>query len=145
MTKAQKIAVWLLIVASVTGLLDSSFLFYKYLNASPIDCLLFDGCNTVAQSSYSRPLGIPLPAVGILFYACVLALLAIYLRLRTALFKDLLLLAGIAGFLFSLFFIYLQGFIIQAFCVYCLISAAAATAVLCAALYVREHPLEPPV
>lgn len=49
--------------------------------------------------------------------------------LRAAIIIALLGLAGAAGFLLSMYFIYLQGWKIKAFCIYCLFSAATSTTI----------------
>ncbi|MEK7567703.1 MAG: vitamin K epoxide reductase family protein [Patescibacteria group bacterium] len=126
----------------IVGLLDSFYLFYKYINANPIDCFLFDGCNTIAQSPYSHVFGIPLPTFGVLFYVVMFLLVFFLTRYENILWKRLALLASVIGFIFSLYFVYLQGFVIQAFCIYCLISAIASTLILCLLIFVNNKKTE---
>lgn len=139
LSKSIKLVILLMIIAVIVGFLDSSYLFYKYLTASPIDCLLFDGCNTVAKSPYSHVFGVPLPLFGMIFYTLMLGSI-IFLSIRKNIFFAKVTLAlGFMGFAFSLYFIYLQGFIIQAFCIYCLVSALTSTILFCAAIYVYQY------
>ena len=126
----------------IIGLADSFYLFYKYINADPINCLLFDGCNTVAQSQYSHFLGIPLPTFGVLFYAVMFLLIFFLMRHDNLLIKRLSLGGAIVGFIFSLYFTYLQGFVIQAFCIYCLISALVSTLILCLLIFINNKKEE---
>ena len=124
-----------LIVATASagvGFLDSLFLFYKYITADTIHCFLFEGCNIVAGSPYSHVFGIPLPTFGVLFYGIAIIFMVLLWRHFGKILMGIALLWGIVGFLFSLYFIFLQGFIIQAFCIYCLISGAASVVFLCA-------------
>ncbi len=126
----------------IIGLVDSFYLFYKYINADPINCLLFDGCNTVAQSPYSHFLGIPLPTFGVLFYGVMFLLVFFLMRHDNFLIKRITLLGAIVGFIFSLYFTYLQGFVIQAFCIYCLISALVSTLILCLIIFINNKKSE---
>jgi len=138
MSKSFKITLGIMVVAVIVGFIDSSYLFYKYLTASPIDCLLFDGCNTVAKSPYSHVFGIPLPLFGMIFYTLMLGAVIFLAKHQNLLLARLTLVLGFIGFAFSLYFIYLQGFIIQAFCIYCLISALTSTILFCAAIYTYQ-------
>ncbi|MDO8492788.1 MAG: vitamin K epoxide reductase family protein [bacterium] len=127
-----------MLVAVIVGFIDSGFLFYKYITASSIDCLLFDGCNTVAKSPYSNIFGIPLPLFGIIFYSLMFLSVFFFAFRKTVFLGGILLALGIVGFAFSLYFIFLQGFIIQAFCIYCLLSAFTSTVLLCSAIYAYQ-------
>lgn len=137
MDKNKKIGFSILLLALFVGLADSIYLYYSYLTANPVSCFLFDGCGAVAASPYSKPFGIPLSLLGILFYLGMIISLVIYLRFKKIIFLNLVFAGSIMGFLMSLYFTFLQGFVIQAFCIYCLISAFCATIATCAAIYLR--------
>lgn len=89
--------------------------------------MVVTGCDEVLQSSYATIAGgIPVAAVGAVAYftAFSLATLAAYgydgaRRLLTPLV--------VVMFISTLWFLYLQAFVIRAFCTYCLISAAVTT------------------
>jgi uncharacterized membrane protein len=115
-SNAKKIILWVAALMLLIGLADSAFLFYKYITADPINCFIFDGCNTVAKSPYSHVFGIPLPAFGLVFYGVMVGVFGALLFIKRRFMKQLFLLGGLVGFIFSLWFIYLQGFVIQAFC-----------------------------
>lgn len=131
-------ALILAIIASFVGLIDSLYLFYKYINADPINCFLFDGCNAVAQSPYSSFLGIPIPTFGVVFYSVIFLLCFLMLRHDNNILRRISLIGALIGFIFSLYFIFLQGFIIQAFCIYCLISAVSSLVLLCTLIFVNN-------
>lgn len=134
---------------TLLGLFDSLYLLWIYTSPSrPMVCL-GTGCDAVRASAYAHLWGIPLPAFGVLMYA-TLTLLVFAEPLwpavgqRTTAYA----VAGIssAGFLFSLYLTYLQGFVIHAWCAWCEVSAIAVT--LIAALTVPAAlrtllPLEP--
>jgi len=118
----------LVIVLALVGFADSTFLLAKRLMGGPIPCVLgFTGCDTVSKSAYSVLFGIPLSAYGMAFYLGIGVLGVLYLDTKKALFARLLLPATALGFIMSAYFIYVQKFLIKAFCVYCLLSALVST------------------
>jgi uncharacterized membrane protein len=108
---------------AVVGLADAAYLTVHHLTAEPVPCTIVAGCETVLTSSYAQIGGVPLAAFGAVAYfvAFALALLTAFgNRMTWTLF-------GIQVVLMSLFtawLIYLQGYVIGAFCQFCLISAA---------------------
>ena len=117
------------IVLALIGFADSTFLLAKRLSGGPIPCVLgFTGCDTVSKSPYSVLFGIPLSAYGMVFYLGIGILGLLYLDTKKALFARLLLPATALGFAMSAYFIYVQKFLIGAFCIYCIISALTSTA-----------------
>lgn len=125
----SKILIGAIVALAVIGFADSTFLFAKRIVGTPIPCMLgFSGCDDVAKSSYSVMLGIPLALYGMVFYLFIGALALLYADTKKVLFAKLLLGATAIGFLMSAYFIYVQGFLIKAFCVWCVISAIISTA-----------------
>lgn len=118
-----------IILLALIGLADSTFLFAKRLTGEPIPCVLgFTGCDEVAKSEHSVLFGIPLSAYGMAFYLGIGILTLLYADTKKFLFAKLMLGATTLGFLMSLYFIYVQKFLIKAFCIYCIISAIISTA-----------------
>jgi uncharacterized membrane protein len=77
------------------------------------------GCETVQQSSYSDLAGVPLPILGLIGAAAMLATTLLNdPRARTAAFV-----VAAAGGLFSIYLAGLQAFEIHAYCAWCLASA----------------------
>ena len=89
------------------------------------------GCQTVADSSYSHLAGIPVSAIGIGGYVTLLGAFAA--RGDTARFIGLL--AALIGFGFSLYLTYLELFVIDAICQWCVASAVVITALLVVATW----------
>ena len=89
------------------------------------------GCQTVADSSYSHLAGIPVSAIGIGGYVILLGAFAA--RGDTARFTGLL--AALIGFGFSLYLTYLELFVIDAICQWCVASAVVITALLVVAAW----------
>jgi uncharacterized membrane protein len=117
---------WLPLAAAfvaLVGLCDSIYLTVHHYTAEPVPCSIIEGCETVLTSSYAEIAGIPLAAFGAIAYfaAFALSLLTAFGDRRMwTLFGVVVVLMA----LFSLWLIYVQGFLIGAFCQFCLLSAA---------------------
>lgn len=73
------------------------------------------GCQTVKQSWWAHPFGIPMSLVGVVYFAAMVALSFIHKpRLRVAL--------AIAGGVWAVFLIVLQAFVVEAWCKLCMIA-----------------------
>lgn len=114
---------------ALVGLADSVYLTVHHFTSEPVPCSIVEGCETVLTSSYAEIAGIPLAAFGALAYfvAFSLAILTVFGN------RSMWLLFGIQSFIMaavSVYLIYLQGFVIGAFCQFCLISAATSISLL---------------
>lgn len=109
-------------IIAILGLLVSSYLAIEYLNAGPLVCL-GTGCDVVRQSAYGSLLGVPTPLFGVAYYLA-LAITAVKLTPQNAdvLRWPLTLLTGL-GLAFSAWLTYLEAFVLQAWCVWCVASA----------------------
>ena len=95
-------------------------------------CPQGSGCAQVDASPYSTLLGIPVSLLGLMGYGLIL-LLVLWPGLSQA--RRLALhLTVIAGFSFTLYLVYLQWWVIKAFCPYCVVSAVAISAILAVVL-----------
>jgi uncharacterized membrane protein len=129
-------------VFSVIGLLDSIYLFYERVTGGILKCVVFEGCQTVANSSYSAILGVPLSLLGIIFYS-VSVLLGVYFSKKNSSMSLLVLqIWSVIGFVDSMYFVFVQGVFIKAFCVYCLLSAFSATTILCTAILLKRRDFD---
>ena len=79
-------------------------------------------CDIVNRSEYSTLMGIPVAAIGVAGYGVLLAL-ATYFRSRPETPLRLLLAAAI-GLVFALYLTYVEGFILNTWCILCLSSLA---------------------
>lgn len=130
---------------SLLGLFDSLYLLYIYTSPSrPMVCI-GTGCDAVRASAYSTLAGVSMPVFGVAGYL-LLALVIIAESLfsgrvaRWARFA-ILGMSGM-GFVFSLYLEYLQGFVIHAYCAWCVTSGIVMTALLALAIVnaVRAGP-----
>ncbi len=124
--------IWSLILVSFLGFLDSSYLTIAHYTGLSLRCTVFSGCNQVTTSPYSLILGIPVALLGIFYYLTILLATLFYydgivhMRHQTSLPMRMAYLTCI-GFLVSVWFIYLQLFVIKAICQYCMFSAVTST------------------
>jgi uncharacterized membrane protein len=86
-----------------------------------------NGCEQVTTSSYSLILGIPVALLGAIYYLVVFAISLRYVEKKQAKLLQVLHLITGVGLIMSLWFIYVQAFIIKAWCLYCLGSAVSST------------------
>lgn len=127
MTKLQKVILSLFIVISLLGLADAGYLTYEHYAPFPLPCSNF-ACETVTTSKYSILFNvIPLSLMGVFYYVTVLLGSIVTLSLKNERLLRLLSLFTIAGFMTSLYLVYLQVFVLHAICIYCMASAGTST------------------
>jgi uncharacterized membrane protein len=133
----------LFLVVSFIGFLDAGYLVANHYFGAPLTCIVTDGCETVTTSSYSRIMGIPVALLGALYYLTVFLLTVAFLDTKRRLFFDCARLLTLAGFLFSLWFLFVQAFVLRSYCIYCLGSIATSTILFLAAIisfFQKETP-----
>ena len=95
-------------------------------------------CDIVNRSEYSSVMGIPVAGIGVAGYGVLLALATMYRsRAETPL---RLLLAALAGLAFALYLTYVEGYVLNTWCILCLTSLGiiAGIAVLAGVVKVRN-------
>lgn len=128
-----------LLALSFLGFADASFLTIKHYTGTPIPCTILAGCDTVTNSVYSQIAGVPVALLGALFYLTVFILILLNLQQPNKKLIKVVWWLSLLAFLASLAFVYLQAFVINAWCLYCLISALTSTLVfLSASVFVRR-------
>lgn len=139
----------LLIALSLVGLADSVYLTESVFTDTPLVCDIqgLNDCNTVAGSPYSKLFEIPLSVYGLGFYGALLLLSLLLLYRPSKQAAKGLVFVSILGVLASVYFLYVQVFIIQALCIYCVGSAVIAFILCALALlyFKRLLPPQPPV
>jgi uncharacterized membrane protein len=113
-------------ILALLGLADGVYLTVEHVTGRTAQCIASSGCQDVLSSEYAAIGRVPLAALGALAYftAFSLALLAAfgYAKCRT-LFGFLVAIM----FAMTLWLLYLQAFVLHAFCDYCLFSAGVTT------------------
>jgi vitamin-K-epoxide reductase (warfarin-sensitive) len=84
-------------------------------------------CDIVNRSEFSTFMGLPVAGIGVVGYGVLFALSAIY-RSRAAT-RTFILAAALAGLVFALYLSYVEGFILDTWCVLCLGSLATITCI----------------
>ncbi len=125
---------------AVIGLVDAAYLTYKHYSGSSLMCNISQGCEQVLTSQYAVVAGVPVALLGVLFYATVLLTSVYFLTNKPG--PKLMLLLGLAGFIPTLYLLYLQAFVIRAWCQYCLLSALTSTAIFVMALFLVSKKLK---
>jgi uncharacterized membrane protein len=129
-----------MLTLALSGVFDATYLTIKHYVGGAIPCGIFSGCETVLNSSYSVMLGIPLALYGVAYYLAILILTLWYLDRRIEIVFHLLTRSTVLGFLFSVWFVYLQVVVIGAICTFCMISALISTVLfLCGAILTLDH------
>lgn len=110
-------------IVAVAGLADATYLAVQALTGETITCGGSPDCFRVLGSSYAKLGGIPVAMLGALAYftAFTFATFAAFGYLWAPRF--LALITG-AMFLMTLWLLYVQAFLLHAYCRYCLFSAA---------------------
>jgi len=109
-------------VVSLVGLGDAIYLAIEHIAGRSVKCTIVSGCSEVLSSQYATIGGVPLAFVGALAYFTVFSL-ATLAAFEYKLAAGLLPVVVGLMFLTSLWLIYLQAFVIKAFCQFCLLSA----------------------
>lgn len=117
----------LLLVLTFLGLADAWYLTNAALTGSALACSFtgfqaLSGCNQVAQSSYSHVFGLPLALYGVVFYILLFVIASVLFVVPMRMLYRAAIALGIIGFALSLYFVFLQFFVIKALCIYCLAS-----------------------
>jgi uncharacterized membrane protein len=118
---------------ALAGIFISLYLtLYKLGFIGELSCSI-GSCETVNTSKWSRFLGLPVAAWGLLFYLDVFAIAVVstFPRFEDERVLSIVLVAEAAvGVLFSVWLTYLELFVIHAICIWCVTSALVVTAIL---------------
>jgi uncharacterized membrane protein len=132
---------WLggMLVFSFFGFLDASYLTAKHYLGFQVPCTILDGCEQVLTSQYASIFGIPVALFGAAYYLAVFLFVVAYVDRKQRIFLQGAVLLPIAGFLASAGFMVIQVFILNAFCFYCVLSAALTTVLFALSLHFIWH------
>lgn len=117
-----------ILAISLIGFADAAFLTLEHYKGEIPPCLV-GGCEQVLTSEYSTILGIPVALYGSLYYLFIAVLVFMAIESKSNRILKLAMIATAIGFLMSLWFLYLQAFVINSYCQYCLISTVTSTAI----------------
>jgi uncharacterized membrane protein len=136
-----------LLVLAVAGTAISAYLAWENSQGKTGVCTVVHGCSTVQESKYGKILGIPISMPGLGLYLVLVAAAAVVISNYRG-WRPYATLVGFYGaffgFAFSVYLTYLEAFVIDAWCIYCIVSALLLTALVIGwganlALEVRER------
>lgn len=107
-----------------------------YSGGEPV-CAVGHGCQTVQESEYADIAGVPVALIGLIGYVAILLSLVV-LRGETGRLARVAM--TVVGFAFSAYLTYLELFVIDAICQWCVASAVIMTALLVLAVVDFLHP-----
>jgi len=123
-------ALWWLVAAavvlSVAGVGIAVYLALENLQGNAGVCTVVHGCATVQKSRYGKILGIPISVPGLALYLALAGSAAGWLfdfRAQRRLFTVIGFNGALFGVLFSGYLTYLEAFVLDAWCIYCIASA----------------------
>lgn len=108
----------LVLILFLIALISSIILSTK---PAPEICDINNGCEIVEYSKYNSVFGISNSYFGIVIFVLIIGLIISYLINPTQNKKAMINLSIIGGSLVALYFLYVQHFILNAYCRYCLI------------------------
>lgn len=112
---------YLAIMFSIIGFIVSYIIYKNNINKMHKMCPRKGGCNLVTKGKYSKIFGFQNELLGMMFYAVLLITLPLAeIDINIKSFAQTL---SIFGLGFSLYFVFLQAFVIKSWCRFCIISA----------------------
>ena len=117
---------WTSAVLCGLGIVVSGYLASKRLTGGSLACTRWAQCDVVNNSLYSKFLGIPVSFIGLVAYLVLLALAVAALRTDGRVQRQMLLLSlllSIGGVGFSVYLTYIEVYVIEALCSWCVASA----------------------
>lgn len=116
-----------ILVIALIGFVDAGYLTMEHYQGVIPPCTIVSGCEKVLTSSYSIVLGVPVSLLGVIFYAIVAAGTFAYLEGKHEKIFRFSLIVALVGIVASLWFLFVQAFLLQSYCLYCLGSAVTST------------------
>ncbi|MBI5421003.1 MAG: hypothetical protein HZA35_01685 [Parcubacteria group bacterium] len=114
----------LLLVFSGIGIANTSYLAYHAITKTDVACIFFpkEWCRKVQYSKQSKTFGISNSYLGLVMYLSIFGLTIGYVYGFAIPFWWIQCVVGF-GFLFSMYFTFVQAFVLRAFCTWCVVSA----------------------
>ena len=105
-------------LVALAGTAVAGYLTYVHYQPDALICTSSGGCETVQESSYAELVGIPVALLGLLAYLAVLALVL----WDTEAARTAVAAIALGGAAFAVYLVALQAFVIDAWCVWCLVN-----------------------
>jgi len=119
--------IFVLLLVSGLGFLDAGYLTVEHYRAVPVPCSITEGCEKVLGSEYATVYGFPVALLGALYYASLFFIIVASAKIHSEKLYGYILGATSISFMVSMWLLYIQVFILEALCVYCIVSAILST------------------
>ena len=121
----------ILLLLAMAGAIDSGYLTWEhYQTVNILPCYynphlpaIFSDCGKVLNSKYSMIFGIPLATIGLIHYGLIALVILLAILTGKKFFRYWIMVETTGGVLASIYFVFLQLFVIHGFCQYCMLSA----------------------
>ena len=137
-TLSNKTIAVIFVFIGLLGFLDAAYLAIGHYRGALPPCSIVHGCSQVLPSQYSTFVGVPVALLGAGYYLFILVASLAYLESKSESMLRLAAKMTILGVLASIYFLALQIFVIRAYCLYCLGSAATATILFIVGRFVKK-------
>jgi uncharacterized membrane protein len=121
---------WTPVVLSALGILVSGYLSVKRFTGGSLACSRWAQCDVVNTSVYAKIYGVPVAFIGLAGYLVLLGLAVAALQTWGSAHRRLLAISfvlALGGFGFSAYLTYLELYVIEALCNWCVTSAVLIT------------------
>ncbi len=122
-TGSGRILFDLIAILSLAGIIVSVISLQRHYAKSATEFCDFSqqfSCDIVNRSEYSSIMGIPVAGIGVAGYAALLLLATLWKSRRETPLR--LLAAAMAGLAFALYLTYIEAYVLETWCILCLIS-----------------------
>lgn len=137
---------WIIAFLSLPGLILSAYLTYGHYSSSELICSEKNGfsCNAVINSEYSEIFGFPIAILGVIGYLLIFFINLPFINKKIFFLENDTIdvhtfTLALIGIIFTVYFNYLQLFIIGAICVFCEISALLMLLITSCSIYSYFH------
>ena len=129
------------LIVAVLGFADATYLTVEHYQGIVPPCSITGGCEKVLTSEFSTIAGVPTSLLGVIYYLLICIGLFLYLDTKKSVILKVTLMLPWFGLGFSIWFTYLQRFVIHSYCAYCLGSALITTIlfIISAIIFKRSH------
>ena len=131
-----------IVILGASGFLVAKHIYGSKKTGMPLVCPVRFDCHSVVNSDYSKIFGIPVELLGMGYYALIALayLLSIFVILPATLHTIFFIFSKLA-FLFSLYLIGVQIFVLKKGCSWCIVSAILSTLILLSSLSIYKPEL----
>jgi uncharacterized membrane protein len=134
------------VVFGFAGFVLAGYISLKKLRQQPLVCPLNGECDAVTTSKYARFLGIPVERIGVAYYLLIVLVYGLRVIAPAVISDTVMFLATaltIGAFIFSVYLVFIQAFVLRKWCTWCLYSAAFSTFIFITAVVASGFDVTP--